>query len=72
MKKILHILLAISAFSVISAFADTLELADGSLLEGNFVGSSNGIVMFNTGDGIEAFPESEVAGIFPSVPEAVS
>jgi hypothetical protein len=36
--------------------ADTLELADGTLLEGDFVGSSNGIVMFNTGDGIEAFP----------------
>jgi hypothetical protein len=46
--------------------ADTLELADGSLLEGDFVGSSNGIVMFNTGDNIEAFPESEVVGIFLS------
>ncbi len=48
------------------AIADTLELADGTLLEGDFVGSSNGIVMFNTGAGIEAFPESEVAGIFLS------
>ena len=44
--------------------ADTLELADGTLLEGDFVGSSNGIVMFNTGDGIEAFPEDQVVGIF--------
>ncbi len=48
------------------AAADTLELADGTLLEGDFVGSSNGIIMFNTGDGIEAFPEAEVVGIFIS------
>jgi hypothetical protein len=47
-------------------FADTLELSDGALLEGDFVGSSNGIIMFNTGDAIEAFPESEVVGIFLS------
>ena len=44
--------------------ADTLELADGRLLEGKFVGSSNGIIMFNTGDGIEAFPEDQVVGVF--------
>ncbi len=46
------------------AGADTLELADGTLFEGDFVGSSNGIVMFNTGDGIEAFPEDQVVGVF--------
>jgi hypothetical protein len=66
MKKLLHILIALSAFSLANVFADTLELADGTLLEGDFVGSSNGIVMFNTGDGIEAFPEADVAGIFLS------
>jgi len=44
--------------------ADTIELADGTLLEGDFIGSSNGIIMFDTGGGIEAFPESEVVGIF--------
>ena len=43
---------------------DTLELANGSLLEGNFVGSSNGVIMFDSGAGIEAFPESEVVGVF--------
>ena len=46
--------------------ADSIELADGAILEGDFVGSSNGIVMFNTGDSIEAFPESQVVGIFLS------
>ena len=48
------------------AIADTIELADGTLLEGDFVGSSNGIVMFSTGEGMEAYPESEVVGIFLS------
>jgi len=46
--------------------ADTLELADGSFLEGDFVGSSNGIIMFNTGDSVEAYPEDQVVGIFLS------
>jgi len=49
-----------------TALADTIELADGSLLEGDFVGSSNGIIMFNTGDNIQAFPEDQVVGIFLS------
>jgi len=48
------------------ATADSLELADGSVLEGDFVGSSNGIVMFNTGGSIEAYPESQVVGIYLS------
>lgn len=46
--------------------ADSLELADGTMLEGDFVGSSNGAVMFNTGDSIEAYPENQVVGIFLS------
>lgn len=49
-----------------AGMADTLELADGTILEGDFVGSSNGIVMFNTGDSVEAYPEGQVVGIFLS------
>ena len=48
----------------IQVAADTLELANGGLLEGKFIGSSNGIIMFDSGAGIEAFPESEVVGVF--------
>jgi len=44
--------------------ADTIELSDGTILEGDFIGSSNGIIMFDTGDGIEAYPEDQVAGVF--------
>lgn len=47
-------------------FADTLELADGDILEGDFIGSSNNIIMFDTGGEIQAFPESEVVGIYLS------
>lgn len=46
--------------------ADTLELADGTLLEGDFVGMSNGIIMWNVAGNIEAFPEAEVVGIYNS------
>ncbi len=49
-----------------NSVADTIELADGTIMEGDFVGSSNGIVMFNTGDSIEAYPENQVVGIFLS------
>ena len=56
------LLLTISSLSM----SDTIELADGTVIEGDLVGTSNGIVMFNTGDSIEAFPESEVLGIFLS------
>jgi len=67
MKKILTLLTGtIAELAAGLLFADTIELADGTLLEGSFVGSSNGIVMFNTGDSIEAFPEGEVVGIFLS------
>lgn len=67
MKKTFTLLIgAIAALTTGVLFADTIELADGTLLEGDFVGSSNGIVMFDTGDGIEAFPESQVVGIFLS------
>ena len=65
-KTMTFFIAAVAALTTGVLFADTIELADGTLLEGDFVGSSNGIVMFDTGDGIEAFPESEVVGIFLS------
>ncbi len=65
MKKIIPALTGtVAVLAAGLLFADTLELANGTLLEGNFVGSSNGIIMFDTGDGIDAFPESEVVGVF--------
>lgn len=52
-KKTFFLISVISAVASGSLLADTLELAEGDLLEGDFVGSSNGIVMFNTGDETE-------------------
>ncbi len=46
------------------ALADSLELADGTVLEGDFIGSSNDIIMFKVGDDIQAYPEAEVVGVF--------
>lgn len=61
--------IALFAASFTAAFpvsADTLELASGSLLEGDFLGSSNGIIMFDTGNGLEAFPHAKVVAIYLS------
>jgi hypothetical protein len=66
MKMYKQLFLLVVSCAAISVHADTLELADGTLLEGDLVGTSNGIVMFNTGDDIEAFPEAEVVGIYLS------
>ena len=65
MKKLINgSIVAITVLAVGLLNADTIELADGTILEGDFVGSSNGIIMFNTGEGIEAFPENEVVGMW--------
>ncbi len=64
MRLSLLCLLAGALLQGSAVHADTLQLADGSLLEGSFVGSSNGIIMFDTGAGIEAFPESKVVGLY--------
>ena len=67
MKKLaVRLFAGLALLNASTLLADTLELADGTLLEGDFVGSSNGIVMFNAGGSIEAFPEDEVVGIFLS------
>ena len=65
MKKLLiSIIAAIATFAASALLADTLELANGELHEGSFIGSSNGIIMFDTGAGIEAFPQDQVVGLY--------
>ena len=65
MKKVVLFLSLLLTLGVVGPVAaDSLELADGIVLEGDFIGSSNGIIMFDTGEGIEAFPEAEVVGVF--------
>lgn len=64
MRRYLVTLGLASVLATSAAFSDTIELADGTLLEGQLVGMSNGIMMFDTGAGIEAFPEDEVVAIY--------
>jgi hypothetical protein len=65
MKKLFVLIIAaISTLTATALLADTLELANGQLHEGSFVGSSNGIIMFDTGSGIEAFPQDQVVGLY--------
>jgi hypothetical protein len=65
LKKLFVLIIAgISALTASSLLADTLELANGEIHEGSFIGSSNGIVMFDTGAGIEAFPQDQVVGLY--------
>ena len=66
MKKLSTCLAAATLTFSLSALADSLELANGDVLEGDFVGSSNGIIMFQVGDDIQAFPEADVVGLFLS------
>ncbi len=64
MRRYLVSLGLASVLATSAAFSDTIELADGTLLEGQLVGMSNGIMMFDTGAGIQAFPEDEVVAIY--------
>ena len=63
-KTILALFATVALISAAVSMADTLELANGQVHEGSFMGSSNGIIMFDTGGGIEAFPEDQVVGVF--------
>ena len=66
-KTIFTLMLSgLAMFSAAPLLADSLELANGDVLEGEFVGSSNDIIMFRVGGEIEAFPEADVVGIFLS------
>jgi hypothetical protein len=62
------ILIPAIAGSILPAIlgGDTLELADGGMLEGEFIGSSNKIIMFRSGSDIEAFPHKEVVAVYLS------
>ena len=64
MKKLTLCIMLICLAFYRAVLANTLELASSTLLEGDFVGSNNGSIMFDTGNGIEAFPKSEVIALF--------
>ena len=60
-------LLALTAVIATSlAFADSLELADGSVLEGHFKEANDSLVIFETGSSMDAYARSEVVAIYLS------
>ena len=61
---ILTVLLLISINSAV--MADTLELADGSLLEGRYITSNESYFIFDAGGDIKAIPVDEVAALYLS------
>ena len=62
---ILMTVMLIAAFQGTAA-ADTLELADGTLLEGRYVTSNESYFIFEAGGEIEAIPVDEVVALYLS------
>lgn len=57
-------LAVIVLLTAVPAAADTLELADGSLLEGRFVGGNPTSVMFETGGQVGTYDTSEIVALW--------
>lgn len=57
-------LVSLLLLSTAAPLADTLELVDGSLLEGRYVGGNPSTVMFETAGGVEALETSQVIAIY--------
>lgn len=66
--RILIVTLAIVLLAGICdpVIADTLELADGSLVEGRYVTSNESYFIFDAGGELKAFPVDEVAALYLS------
>jgi hypothetical protein len=61
MKKWLAIVVVCAGFSAFSAFADTLELKNGSVIKGSFVGGSEAQVSFRVGSTVQHYPVADIA-----------
>lgn len=60
----LAILTLVALFSAGLVLADSLELIDGSVLEGVFKEGSDDVIMFETGDSYEGYPTSQIIAIY--------
>lgn len=73
MKKILVLIIGFAvAGSMTLAHADSLELIDGSVLEGVFVEASDDLIVFESGGSYEGYHRNEVIAIFLSEGVAVA
>lgn len=62
--QLLAALAMLLTLSVTAPMADTLELADGSLIEGSYAGGNASSIMFESAGEVAAFPTSEVVAVF--------
>ena len=62
--RFLLVLLPLSLLSTTAPLADTVELVDGSLLEGQYVGGNKSSIMFETADEIAALETSAVVAVY--------
>ncbi|GAK57613.1 hypothetical protein U27_04580 [Candidatus Vecturithrix granuli] len=65
MKKLLFLLLACSLCSLLAAFvwADTLELKDGRLVEGQYMGGTQQTIRFQSDNKIVVYPVKDVLAL---------
>jgi hypothetical protein len=63
---IILIIMVLTAALCSQVMADTLEMADGSLVEGRYVTSNDDYFIFEVGGDVEAFPVDEVAALYLS------
>ena len=62
--RFLPALATLLTLSATAPMADTLELADGSLLEGRYVGGNATSIMFESAGGVAAHETSTVVALF--------
>ncbi|NKB34870.1 MAG: hypothetical protein GKR91_17380 [Pseudomonadales bacterium] len=64
MLNLIKTILAIGSLAAtMMVYGDVINLADGTVLEGELIGSDNGIIMFRVGETIRAFPEADVLAL---------
>ena len=62
--RFLLLFLPLLLLSVTAPLADTIELVDGSLLEGRYVGGNQSTVMFETAGEVKAIETSDVVAVY--------
>lgn len=64
MKKLFLAIVAIGlCTSALSAFADTLELKNGSVIKGTFIGGSEAQISFRVGSSLQRYPVADVVAV---------
>ena len=64
MKKLFLAMVAVGlSVASLSAFADTLELRNGSVIKGTFIGGSEAQISFRVGSSLQRYPVNDVVAI---------